>query len=431
MQDYQQKPYRASNFAAQFNNSHSVDGGLLLRIGFAALIISSLALPSGSLFGVPIKHLSYLLCVISLFWYWMKGGKINSGVLVLFFLISAFVIFYTLIGLFNSVAYFPHIILEGTGFFTAVTLVLLVAAATEMQAISSEDLLSYAFYGALIFSMWKVAVVLALVFRIVYYPDVYAFFIANIGYKPVASGIFGGLVRFNFIIYDFVVAFFLFLIPAYPRAFSKVPVYARIVFMAFGTACLVFAFSRLLFALVALLWGYVFLVKISFRSKLIVIFLALLAFTVSLPWLEGAYEQRFNHVQSARSDDIRFEQVSALLGAWSSSPIIGGGLGFYAKDLIRDPNAPFSYEVQWIGFLAKFGMFGIFFLMSLFVLLFSKLLERGRTIDHYLLSFVLACFVLGGFTNQYLVSSASGVFYSIHLLMSSILRRASKDGLIN
>lgn len=61
-------------------------------------------------------------------------------------------------------------------------------------------------------------------------------------------------------------------------------------------------------------------------------------------------------------------------------------------------------------FLSKIWYVWDFFLMSLFVLLFSKLLERGRTIDHYLLSFVLACFVLGGFTNQYLVSSASGVF---------------------
>lgn len=395
----------------------------MLRIGFSALIIFSLVLPSGSFFGIPIKHFSYVLCVVALFGYWRKGGSIDSGIIILFSAISIFVVFYALVGLINSVTHPAYIIMEGTGFFTAVTLVLLVAAVRSIDAISAENLVSYIFYGAFLYSLWKVLLVLGLVFDVVQYPDVYEFFITKVGYKPVASGIYGGLVRFNLIIYDFVVAVLLFFVPAYPRLFAKVPISFRVLFMIFGFACLIFAFSRLLFALVSVLWLYLFVFKISFRSRLIVIIFSISIFSISIPWLEGAFEQRFSNIQSAKSDDIRFEQVSALLEAWSNSPFIGGGLGFYAKDFVRDPGAPFSYEVQWVGFVAKFGMIGMLFLVSLVVLLFAKLLERGRTNDHFVLAFILACFIFGGFTNQYLVSSASGVFYSLILLTASILNK--------
>ena len=110
---------------------------------------------------------------------------------------------------------------------------------------------------------------------------------------------------------------------------------------------------------------------------------------------------------------------------WAESPLIGGGFGHYAASYIRDPAVPFSYEVQWVGFMAKLGSLGVSVLIGFVALLFSAVLHGPRTRDHYALAFCLAVFVLGGFTNQYLVSSASGVFYSLNIFVSSILRRAA------
>lgn len=395
-----------------------------LKLSIAALVICALALPTGTLFGVPFKHIAYLSCLFTLLARWVgERHVLDRRIVTLFVLVSAFVAFYMLIGALNSMTSFRHVLSEGVAVYTAITIVLILLAARSMGAVSDEELVSYVFYGALLFATWKVIVVLLLVFGVVSYADVYAFMLEYVGYRPVTSGIFGGLVRFNLIIYDFVVAVLLYLVPGVPRAFVGVPKWLRVVFVFVGLASLVFAFSRLLFALVAVLWTYLFIYQLHFTKKLIVVFAASLVVASSGSWISGAYDQRFSDIQSSRSDDIRTEQVVALLDEWAESPLIGGGFGSYAASYIRDPAAPFSYEVQWVGFMAKLGSLGVSVLVGCVVLLFYSVLAGPRTRDHYVLAFSLFVFILGGFTNQYLVSSASGVFYGLNVFISSILRR--------
>ena len=397
-----------------------------LKVSVAALVIFSLVLPTGTLFGVPLKHVAYLLCLFAIAAQWIGQRKmLDQQILTLFVLVSCFVAFYMLIGALNNTVPFGYVLSEGTAVFTAVTIVLILLAARSLGGVTDEELVSYVFYGTLLFATWKVSVVVLLVSGVVSFADVYVFMLEYVGYRPVTSGIFGGLVRFNLIIYDFVVASLLFLVPGVPSAFVRVPRWLRAVFMVVGLASLVFAFSRLLFALVAILWAYLFLFKLRFSNKLIVACVTLLVIASSFSWLGGAYDQRFGDIRSSRSDDIRTEQVVALMDEWAESPLIGGGFGHYAASYIRDPAVPFSYEVQWVGFMAKLGSLGVSVLIGFVALLFSAVLHGPRTRDHYALAFCLAVFVLGGFTNQYLVSSASGVFYSLNIFVSSILRRAA------
>lgn len=405
-------------------------GYYLARLGIAALIISAIALPSGSVYGVPVKYIAYISSFIGVVSQWISGRKIDVRVILIFILIGLFVSFYVLIGAINAATPFGYVLIEATGVFTAVTIVLIAISAKSVGVVTDEELIKFAFYGALIFATWKVMVVLLLVGRVIQYGDVYYFFLNNLGYRPVSSGIYGGLVRFNFIIYDFVVALFLFVIPGFPRLFKSIPVWVRIAFFIIGVPCLVFAFSRLLFVLVLILWFYLFVFKANFKAKFAISSLAMAVIMVSLPWLEGVVEQRFNNVSSVHSDNIRTEQISALLDTWSNSPVIGGGFGFYAKSLIRDPVNPFNYEVQWVGFLTKFGILGVLFLIGLVLILFAYLLKEKRTLDNYALAFILLVFIGGGFTNQYLVSSPSGVFYLALLVMASILRRSSLSSVV-
>lgn len=395
-----------------------------LKASVAMLIFFSITLPSGTFYGIPFKHASYLFCIATLLYAWGNNkNKIDNYIIALFVTVSAFTVFYALVGILQGTASIGYILLEGTGLFTALTIVLILLAAHALGAADEEDFVRFAFYGVFAFASWKTAVVLLLVLKVISYQQVYLFFIDHVGYRPVTSGIFGGLVRFNLIIYDFIVAFFLFLVPAYPNLFRKIPIYIRHLFMAVGTACLVFAFSRLLFALVAILWGYAYFFKASFKAKLIIAGLAIAISSATLPWFVGAIDQRFSTIQTSKSDDIRFEQVEALVDVWLESPFIGGGFGYYSKNLIRDPNVPFSYEVQWIGFLAKLGILGIGFLTILVGFLYFGMLAGSRTLDHYVFAFVLSCFILGGFTNQYLVSSASGVFYATCLFVAWAVRK--------
>lgn len=401
-----------------------------LKISAAALIFFSLALPSGSILGIPLKHIAYLACFLSLIITWSKNrSKIEPAIILLFLLISSFVAFFILLGSFQGTSEFNYVILEGTGVFTAVTIVLILISAISTNEVTDKDLVKFTFFGALAFALWKVTIVLLLVSGFIKYQDVYYFFTEYAGYRPVSSGIFGGLVRFNFIIYDFVVAVFLYLIPAHPKLFNNISKPTRIIFLFVGLLCLIFAFSRLLFLLVTVLWAHLFFFKLTFGKKLVALTLSMVVLVPASPWISGAIEQRFSGVHSEKSDDIRSDQIVALINTWSESPVIGGGFGHYSKKLIRDQNAPFSYEVQWIGFLAKLGIVGVGFLVFFITLLYYKVLTPFYSGDQLLLAAILTVFVLGGFTNQYLVSSASGVFYSLIFFASSYLKRTSNNNL--
>jgi len=409
-----------SSVAGKFNEAKTP--GTFLKWTVFALVFCSVALPTGTIVGIPLKHLAYVACMCGLIGRWCHpSSKLDVRLVWMFFLVSAFVAFYLFIGAINPLIKFGYVLNEGIAFFSAITIVLIALAARSLGAVSDEELASYIFYGAFVFAIWKVLVVLALVSGVVDFPDVYSFLVKYVGYRPVTSGIFGGLVRFNLIIYDFIVAVLLFFVPAFPKSFSLVPGWVRRVFLLIGFACLVFAFSRLLFGLVAVLWAYLFVFKMRAVSKLVAAVVIVVAISMSMAWIVGAFEQRFNDLHSSRSDDIRSEQIEALLDQWVDAPLIGGGFGSYAPGYVRDPSAPFSYEVQWVGFLAKLGALGVLFLISLVFCLFGIVYKSSGGLDGLVVGFVLAIFILGGFTNQYLVSSASGVFYSLVLVLSFLI----------
>jgi hypothetical protein len=192
--------------------------------------------------------------------------------------------------------------------------------------------------------------------------------------------------------------------------------------MLLGTASVVFAYSRYLYAFVGLFWVYAFLFKFSFTQRIIATAIVALVMLFALSWIGDTFQTRFLSEQAEYSDSFRFKQVYFLIQAWEDVPMLGGGLGYYAKDMIRSATLPFSYEVQWVSFFAKFGIFGISFLIFLVILLFYGVLSGKRSTDHYLLAFVLLAYILGGFTNQYLLNAASGVFYSLPLVFAAALR---------
>lgn len=398
--------------------------GQFISISLGFLLLFSAALPSGALFGVPFKHAAYVATLVMITLAWWRGEMaINSGLLVVLFLFCCYISFYVLIGSFQAVTPFPYVVKEASGMFTAVTVVLLAIVATDSGKVSYTTIVSYSFYGALIFATWKVLVVLGLVLRVLSFDQVYDFILNQAGYRIVSSGIFGGLVRINLIIYDYLVVFFLIFMVVAPRCFSSISKVSKISFFFVGLACVVFAFSRLLFGLLFIGWFFSFVYNLKFRGKLIAIFAVLLVLVLSAEWLAGAFDQRFRSSGSAVSDDIRVEQIAALLDEWSDSPLIGKGFGAYSKNVIRDPSVPYSYEVQWVGFLAKLGSVGVLFLVFLLGYIYWIVLKSERFKEHYILLLTLSMFVIGGFTNQYLVSSASGVIYCLHIVCAEMIRQ--------
>jgi len=408
---------------ATVRESRSDAQSSLLTFCLGALLFFSTALPSGYLIGIPFKHVAYLATLIALLFLWAQGEiRLDRPLLLVLTLFSGFTVFYILIGAFQAITPFGFVLKEASGMFTAITVVAITLICTTSGAVQNEKVVLYSFYGVFLFSLWKVLVVLGLVFGILSFGQVYGFLLDQAGYRIVSSGIFGGLVRINLIINDYLVTFFLVFMAVSPRLFLKVSKVSRFLFLLIGTACVIFAFSRLLFGLLFLGWLFYFVYQSGFYVRLLITACAVIVVSFSSTWLTGAFEQRFRSAGSDASDSIRSEQIVALIDEWSTSPLIGRGFGAYSKSVVRDPSVPYSYEVQWIGFLAKLGSIGVGLLLLLVGFLYWKVLAGIRQTEHYVLFMTLSAFILGGLTNQYLVSSASGVVYCLHVIVAELLR---------
>lgn len=388
-------------------------------IAFLLLSFFSVSLPSGYIGNIPLKHVVYLITLVTLGLSIVHERKqLSIEFLLLVFSSLIFITFFIIVGILKDAARLSQVVQEATFFLTALTLVFMFYIIVKCSLLRIESFIIAVFWGNLVFVIWKTAIVLALVKGWISYDHVYYLFYKYLNYKIVSSGITGGLVRINFIIYDYLTVIMLFAVLTYRQLFSKIPKLIVNLFIVLAIGSIALAFSRYLFGVAALLLIFPFLFYSKFRTKLIVLFALTMLVYFEFNLISAALEQRFSSQLNAGSDFARNGQISALIDVWSTSPLLGGGFGYFAKSFIRDPLVPFSYEVQWLGFLAKFGLVGISYLLFLCGLLAMQIVTPFKHWSQLvvLLSFVL--FLAGGFTNQYLVSSASGVIYCLHLALA-------------
>lgn len=92
------------------------------------------------------------------------------------------------------------------------------------------------------------------------------------------------------------------------------------------------------------------------------------------------------------SNDIKINQIGALIGKWKQHPILGNGYGSYAENNIRSKEAPFSYEMTAFSMLMKIGILGmstwILFLLSLIITLWRCTLKNRVAFVSWLFIFI-------------------------------------------
>jgi hypothetical protein len=131
-------------------------------------------------------------------------------------------------------------------------------------------------------------------------------------------------------------------------------------------------------------------------------------------------ELRYSNKISASSDDTRFLQNTALTREFFKNPILGNGMGGFTKDVIRSPDLIFSYELQMLSFLMKFGVIGF----SLFVIfLFSfiyPVLKIGDWTTKIILISTYGIWIGANLFNPYLISSFAAVIFTAFICLSNL-----------
>lgn len=199
----------------------------------------------------------------------------------------------------------------------------------------------------------------------------------------------------------------------------------RGIYLAVATISNFFTFSRfLLFIQAAAFCLYILSLNTRQFLRVLAVATTLIAISVISIGLDNAsasIDQRFFSSANARSDDMRVDQIHAMLDHYNESPYLGAGMGAHAPKLIRSPIQFHIYEVQWVSFLMQFGLLGILFLFLMLLTLAAPLLTPPFSRTKFAFLALFGLWILSGFTNPFLISLQSGIIYALFLLAGWVL----------
>jgi hypothetical protein len=190
--------------------------------------------------------------------------------------------------------------------------------------------------------------------------------------------------------------------------------------MAFSA---IYSFSRYLwvFCLAGLILSLIFAPKGRFKNGMT---LAVVATTLAfLPFFTNLVNERFSNEVSGESTDVRDVSVSALKTSILTAPVFGRGLGSYVRDATRSTYdvAPYAYEVEWYSLTSQLGIVGLLLWCSFGAIYFCNLMKRWKRWKQTLpLALLLMLWLFGAFYNPMLTSSFSAVAYSLIMVFADM-----------
>lgn len=187
------------------------------------------------------------------------------------------------------------------------------------------------------------------------------------------------------------------------------------------------SFSRFLYG-VAFVSVLLYWCTLNFTGLMRVLFLTIILAISTLAYVgidkvQILIYERFFSYDNKMSDQVRVEQINALMDELETVPVLGKGLGGYVEGLVRDGAIQHSYEVQWVAFMMQFGILGMSFLMLPVLFIAYKLFLPPFTRVKFGFLGLFFVWLLSGFTNPFLISLTSGIIYAMFLLAGDILNR--------
>lgn len=379
-----------------------------LHVPHLGIFLLLIALPSGYVFGVPVKPV-LLGIAVSYVVLTAPAIRVSLSVVALSWALLSFFVLYAALG---SLTW-------GSLAWRELQMVLspFVIAALILLWLTAGD--PYKRFGALLFAVLSVLGLTKFVMLLVGYEAASEGFRHIFGVGFVSMAIPYGLFRIN-LPTDILAAF----APAmlgWLALKQRIPGGGTAVWLFLGISFFIvlISFSRTLWVLFGFSMFFFFLfLGAGIRSWLFLIILATLSLLVGWEFVST----RFSPETIGVSDEIRHEQASALTDLWLRAPFFGHGLGAYNAALIRSAQEPYSYELQLLSFLPKLGVVGLFFLMIPASL---GLLFLVMTRNFLALSLVSLLLLVSAF-NPYMLNSSMALFYAfIGIVMKTQMSRTA------
>ena len=131
--------------------------------------------------------------------------------------------------------------------------------------------------------------------------------------------------------------------------------------------------------------------------------------------LIGTLSARFNSTSTSASDQIRNEQFAYLWQGFNELPVFGHGAGSYVREYLRSNTILYSYELEYLSFLYQFGIVGFCLVVLPTIYCFGKTcLENVKDTNVKILIIVnLLIWVIRPFFNPSFLSSNAGMIIVI------------------
>jgi len=393
---------------------------------FFVLLVVGVILPTDAKHGLfSAKSLAYLLSLAGVFLLALLKRKIflSSLQLFCFFGFSAcFFLVWFLFGLLFDDSLTPSRIDQMKLFIITISIPLITYYYLHEGKISPRKLINLLIFANLTYCTTKIILILAHLAGVI---NIWTL-LRTTGFSIHKMTIFGELSRLQTSV-DITAPFLVFFALQSEALGLDLSRRVRSLYLAASFFSTIFAFSRFLFAVYFLSVAlHVFTLKplkIAKAAVSLILLAMLFTFSIGMKNTATAINARFFSRENTISDEIRVQQVQALMRQFYESPYLGQGMGGYAKDVIRDRNNLHSYEVQWVAFLMQFGIIGMSILLIPIFWIYFKLLTLPLNRNTLALTALFSAWLLSGFTNPFLISLQSGILYTLFLLGAEAVDR--------
>lgn len=388
----------------------------LVKYIYLFLIFISIVLPTGSYNGVPFKLILSFILVISVF-FLMANYGIEKMLLYKIFIYSSFGIFFFVYGAFSFQG-FVYASKELSLFLSMIFMIILGKYLLDVSLINNKQILNAIITGSLIYSAIKMIYIAFIYMGVISYNQLLEYYENTFNYSFISQGLGEGLIRFNIIGSDIIL-----LISISAIIFRYIVIDNIVLTVLFNIIIfsgLVLAHSRLLYIGIFILFVVYYLLHFNLNAmmKLILIFTIVAGFVYmffygwGLILIETIFE-RFYSNYSIASDLERGVMIKGIIDVFANSPFVGYGFGAYDYNNIRDLSTPFTYEVQLVAFLLKFGLIGTSLLLSVLAVEsigLSKIKNLYINKDQFIRLILFVFLVFASLSNQYLMNSVCGIF---------------------
>jgi hypothetical protein len=390
---------------------------------FLVQLFLAVCLPGGSLYGLGIKTVAFVLFFV-LFVLDLATIRYSFSHRQIIFIavVTACLCFWSFEGLFRGQGYSDQVLLQLRAIAMAIAVAFLSIFAIRRGLVRAETLIVVIIYGMFAVSAVKLALVAAS-------------FFSNIDLVQTAHSVFGeetraeplllGLFRLDFPA-DTVGAFALFAVLAPSVSgvrFSRMSKLFISIIVVLGSGFLTYA--RAVWVTYVACIFVAMIVERSWKAMAVTILAALVLGACYYDVFSAVSEDRFA-TQAELSDIGRIEQARALMAEIKVRPILGKGMGAHLDTDTRDLKEKFSYELLWLAFLMQFGIVGVIGILMLVAASARDLLRAKHPAKPWVL-LVFALWLLGNCFNPHMSSSYAGATFGFFMAMFYRMRSTNMN----